>query len=53
MAGCVIKKCGCKSNPPGISDFQDKRYGQDMRVMNLDQKKSEAVCTVCGKTHKA
>lgn len=52
MAGSVIKKCGCQSNPPGISEYQDSKYGKDMRVMNLDQKKSEAVCTVCGKTYK-
>lgn len=48
----VIKRCGCKSNPPGISEYQDKKYGQDMRVMNLDIKKTEATCTVCGKPHK-
>ena len=53
MSGCVIKKCGCKSNPPGASEYRDKRYGDGMRVMNLDQKKTDAVCTICGKTHKA
>lgn len=52
MAGSVIKRCGCKSNPPGISEYQDKKYGTDMRVMNVDQKKSEVVCTICGKTQK-
>jgi hypothetical protein len=52
MAGCVIKKCGCTSNPPGISQYQDQKYGQGNRVMNVDLKKTEATCTVCGKTHK-
>ena len=52
MSGCVVKKCGCRSNPEGISDYQDKKYGKDMRVMNLDQKKAEATCTICGKVHK-
>ena len=53
MSGCVIKRCGCKGNPSHASDYQDKKYGQDMRLMTLDQKKAEAVCTVCGKTYKA
>lgn len=48
----VIKRCGCKSTPPGISEYQDKRYGDGMRVCNLDIKKTEATCTVCGKSHK-
>ena len=41
-----------KSIPSGISDYQDKKYSEGMRVINLDQKKTEAVCTVCGKSHK-
>ena len=52
MAGAVIKKCGCKGNPSHASDFQDSRYGDGMRVYNLDQKKVEATCTVCGKVQK-
>lgn len=52
MAGTVIKKCGCKSTPPGLSDYQDAKYGEGMRVCNLDQKKTDAACTICGKTHK-
>lgn len=52
MAGVILKKCGCKSNPPGISEYQDKKYGEGVRVCNLDQKKTEATCTVCGKTIK-
>jgi len=52
MAGLVIKKCGCKGNPSHGSEYQDAKYGQGMRVCNLDQKKSESTCTICGKTHK-
>jgi hypothetical protein len=52
MSGSVIKKCGCKGNPSHASDFQDAKYGQGNRVMSLDQKKSEATCSVCGKTVK-
>lgn len=52
MSGSVIKKCGCKGNPSHASDFQDSKYGQGNRVMSLDQKKSEATCSVCGKTVK-
>jgi hypothetical protein len=48
----VIKQCGCKSDPAGISEYQDKRYGNGNRVMNLDIKKTEATCTVCGRTQK-
>ena len=52
MSGLVVKKCGCKGNPSHGSDYQDKKYGDGMRVMNLDQKKTEASCTICGKTVK-
>jgi|LakMenEpi03Aug12_release.lakeMendotaPanAssembly.Ray.scaffolds.fasta_scaffold71388_4 hypothetical protein len=52
MSGTVIKRCGCKGNPSHASDFQDAKYGQGNRVMSLDQKKSEATCSVCGKTVK-
>lgn len=52
MSGAVIKRCGCKGNPSYASDYQDKKYGSGMRVMSLDQKKSEATCSVCGKTVK-
>ena len=48
----VIKKCGCQSTPPNTSQYQDKRYGEGMRVMNLDVKKTDATCTVCGRTVK-
>lgn len=52
MSGSVIKKCGCKGNPSHGSDYQDKTYGDGMRLMCLDQKKVEATCSICGKTHK-
>lgn len=52
MAGLVVKKCGCKGTPSHGSDYQDAKYGSGMRVMNLDQKKTEASCTICGKTQK-
>lgn len=41
-----VKKCNCKH------EFQDKTYGTGMRVMNLDFKKVNATCTVCGTKHK-
>lgn len=40
-----IKKCNCKH------EYQDKVYGQGMRVCNEDSKK-QATCTVCGTKHK-
>lgn len=52
MSVAVIKKCNCKGNPTHASDYQDKKYGQGMRVCNPDQKNTEASCTVCGKNHK-
>ena len=48
----VVKRCGCKGNPSYGSDYQDQKYGAGMRVCNMNQKKSEATCTVCGKVHK-
>lgn len=45
----VIKKCGCKSNPSLASEYQDAKYGQNMRVCNLEQDKKSCTCTVCGK----
>ncbi len=52
MSGCVVKKCTCKASDSACADYQDKKYGNQMRVMNLDQKKSDATCTVCGKSVK-
>jgi hypothetical protein len=37
-----VKKCNCKH------EFQDKTYGTGMRVFNLDFKKINGTCTVCG-----
>ncbi len=39
----IILKCGCKH------DFQDKTYGNGMRVANQLLKKEYFRCTVCGK----
>ena len=44
-----IKRCKCSGTP--AADFQDKTYGQGMRVMNQDMKKGYT-CTVCGANHK-
>jgi hypothetical protein len=52
MSGSVVKKCGCKGTPSNASDYQDKRYGDGMRVLNVDVKKASAVCTICGKEQK-
>ena len=48
----VIKKCGCKGNPSYASEYQDKKYGNGNRIHNLDIKKTNATCTVCGKITK-
>lgn len=47
--GVQIKKCSCKGTP--AADYQDRVYGQGMRVCNEDQKKNSK-CTVCGTVHK-
>jgi hypothetical protein len=55
MSGVVVKKCECTQSINNISfcaDYQNRRYGKSMRVMNLDQKGSTATCTVCGRSHK-
>lgn len=52
MAGVVIKKCGCKPEPSYAAEYQNKKYGDGMRVCNVDLKKTEAACTVCGRNHK-
>jgi hypothetical protein len=44
----MLWRCDCKH------DFQDKQYGEGMRVMNRVQGSNllkEASCTVCGKKH--
>lgn len=45
----VVKKCSCKEGQ--ATKFQDKEYGDQMRVMNEDLKKGYS-CTVCGSKHK-
>jgi hypothetical protein len=47
MSGCTVKRCSCKH------EYQDSKYGQNMRVHNFNQKKTEARCTVCGTKIKA
>lgn len=37
----VIMKCSCKH------EFQDKEYGNGMRLHNVSPSKKEAYCTVC------
>ena len=43
----MVKPCRCRSK------FQDERYGEGKRLMNVSQKKNEhfARCTVCAATH--
>jgi len=45
-----IKKCTCTGTP--ACEFQDNRYGNQMRVCNNDSKNKNTTCTVCGKVHK-
>ena len=45
MAATKIMRCNC------TSEFQDKLYGKQMRVINLrdsSKHKNEGTCTVCG-----
>jgi hypothetical protein len=46
MSGVDVKKCSCSGSP--AAEFQDKQYGKGMRVFNLDFKKINGTCTVCG-----
>jgi len=46
-----IIKCDCKGNPSHGAMYQDSKYGQGMRVCNVDEQKKNASCTVCGKNH--
>lgn len=54
MSGAVIKKCTCagNANVSHAAKYQDSKYGAGNRVMNLDVKRAEATCTVCGKVVK-
>ena len=40
-----VKQCDCKS------DFQDKEYGTQQRLMNTNEK-GAIKCTVCGAIHR-
>jgi len=42
MSRTKMIKCGCKH------DFQDKEYGNQQRVANINEKEDSATCTVCG-----
>lgn len=42
---CIIRRCeNCRPH-----EFQDRKYGLQMRVMNFKVKSNTYVCTVCGK----
>jgi len=45
MAAKIIK-CNCKN------EYQDKKYGENMRVHNSTVKENEYRCTVCSKVNK-
>lgn len=40
-----VKRCKCSGTP--AANYQDKVYGNGMRVMNQNSKKNYR-CTVCG-----
>lgn len=41
----IKQKCNCKH------DYQDKKYGEGIRVMNVAGDGKTAKCTVCGKEY--
>ena len=41
-----VKRCDCKS------DFQDKEYGSQQRLMNHNEKNG-LKCTICGSIHRS
>lgn len=41
MSGVKILKCKCNHS------FQDENYGKGNRVFNVNEKETEASCTVC------
>lgn len=47
-----IKKCGCTGTPSNASDYQNKKYGNGMRLCNANFKGDMVTCTICGKQHK-
>lgn len=42
MSGTKTIKCTCRH------DFQDKEYGNQQRIANINEKEDSATCTVCG-----
>lgn len=42
MSGTKLIKCSCKN------EFQDKQYGVQQRIANINEKGDSATCTVCG-----
>lgn len=38
----TIKQCSC------ASEFQDKTFGNKMRVHNMSADNKDGVCTICG-----
>ena len=34
MSGCTVKKCTCKAEQFQCAEYQVKKYGNQMRVMN-------------------
>lgn len=42
MAGTMVKQCTC------VSAFQDKTYGNKMRLFNAREDGKGGKCTVCG-----
>ena len=41
----ITKSCSCKH------DYQDYKYGNHNRLMNVSMSGTKATCTVCGKEH--
>jgi len=41
--GTVKKECACES------EYQDLKYGKNVRLHNLSKGGTQARCTVCGK----
>ena len=48
-----IMKCGCRGwkDKTEAAKFQDKQYGEGMRVHNAVSKENTFRCTICGDEH--